>query len=299
MSVSRAIATAINKCKQWCRGGGGVTAATKAKACRALAQWEKMKARNMSELELAEGDDADEVARKIVEDWNISRKSLQKLLDDSETNVQGIINRAGSIELKKAGFSPEWKSDTELIASYLEDRGAEFIRAIDETVKEELKVFLANAIREEVPQDEIANRVREHFDEFPDWKANRVVRSEVRNAYNFGTLAAGEQAGIKKVQAKDAQLGDTDQTCVERNGKIFDIAEALSETLDEHPNGTLEWILLKQQNLSIKYIEEMPEGIDSLAYFDDENDIIYIREDIPVEVEKQYLLQLGDILANE
>ncbi|GHI91738.1 NUDIX hydrolase [Streptomyces olivaceus] len=41
---SRAIATAVNRVKQWCRGGGDVKADTRAKACAALAEWEAKRA---------------------------------------------------------------------------------------------------------------------------------------------------------------------------------------------------------------------------------------------------------------
>ena len=44
MDTSRAIATAVSRCKVWCAGGGDVDADTKAKACAAIAQWEKKKA---------------------------------------------------------------------------------------------------------------------------------------------------------------------------------------------------------------------------------------------------------------
>ncbi|MEU2134411.1 hypothetical protein [Streptomyces sp. NPDC018352] len=41
---SRAIATAVNRAKQWCRGGGDVKADTQAKACVALGEWEAKRA---------------------------------------------------------------------------------------------------------------------------------------------------------------------------------------------------------------------------------------------------------------
>ncbi|MCX5431868.1 hypothetical protein OHU11_29915 [Streptomyces sp. NBC_00257] len=41
---SRAIATAVNRAKQWCRGGGDVKADTQAKACAALGEWEAKRA---------------------------------------------------------------------------------------------------------------------------------------------------------------------------------------------------------------------------------------------------------------
>ncbi len=43
MDPSRAIATAISRCKVWCAGGDGVKPDTKAKACAAVAEWEKLK----------------------------------------------------------------------------------------------------------------------------------------------------------------------------------------------------------------------------------------------------------------
>lgn len=43
-TVSRAIATAISRCKVWAAGGGNVKPDTQAKAASAIAQWEKMKA---------------------------------------------------------------------------------------------------------------------------------------------------------------------------------------------------------------------------------------------------------------
>ena len=45
MTISHAIAAAINRVKKWAAGGGGVSAATRAKAAKAVAQWEKMKAK--------------------------------------------------------------------------------------------------------------------------------------------------------------------------------------------------------------------------------------------------------------
>jgi hypothetical protein len=125
------------------------------------------------------------------------------------------------------------------------------------------------------------------------------VRSEIRNGYNFATLIAGEQSGVKIAQAKDAQLGDTDEVCMERDGNFFTINEALKESLTEHPNGTLEWILMPgRDNLSLQYVENMPDDSDSLAYFDEENNIVYLLNDISKEAEKLYLRQLGETLQN-
>lgn len=46
MTTSRAIATAVSRCKVWCAGGDGVKADTKVKACAAVAEWEALKVRS-------------------------------------------------------------------------------------------------------------------------------------------------------------------------------------------------------------------------------------------------------------
>jgi hypothetical protein len=45
MDRSRAISIAISRCKLWAAGGGNVNADTRAKAAKAVAQWEAMKAK--------------------------------------------------------------------------------------------------------------------------------------------------------------------------------------------------------------------------------------------------------------
>jgi len=42
-SISQSIAIAVGRVKTWARGGGGVTAKTRAQAAKALAQWESKK----------------------------------------------------------------------------------------------------------------------------------------------------------------------------------------------------------------------------------------------------------------
>lgn len=46
MSISRAIATAVSRVKMWAAGGDNVDPDTRAKAAKAVAQWEALKARS-------------------------------------------------------------------------------------------------------------------------------------------------------------------------------------------------------------------------------------------------------------
>lgn len=238
----------------------------------------------------------EEEARRIAGGWEFPRKRLDTILEDSQGILRRVIGRAGNVELRSGGFNPDYDPDNENVAAWLDERGLELVRAIDETIREEVRTYLAQAIEAGQSLEEIANGVRNHFADWPDWKADRLVRTEIRNSYNYATLAAGEQAGVRIVQARDALRGPTDEECEERNGQFFTIQEAFGEIAREHPNGTLAWQYTNRENLSIQRVEEIPNDSDALALFDNETDTIYLRNDIPLEVEQNYLLQLGDTL---
>lgn len=293
-SVSHAIATAVSKCKEWCAKGN-------AKACKAIAQWEKMKIHaaeeNLIEINLDE-DEVSKLAYRIVSRWNYSRNKTKKLTQETKDLIKEVIARAGSRELQRIRTTGNWKPDTDSVAAYLEERGSLYVDAIDETVKDELGSFIANEIRSGKSNEQIAQAVREHFSDFPSWKADRLVRSEVRDAYNFATLEAGQQAGVKVVQAKDAQYGDTDEECMNRDGQFFSIPKALTETLREHPNGTLEWKLIPDiQSVNEITVEasELDDG--EVAYFDDDTNTIVLSNEATEEEIKEFKTLLGDVLT--
>jgi hypothetical protein len=256
---------------------------------------------NLGELALAEDDTTDSLANRIVNKWKYPRKRIETLLSDTESLVKKIMARAAEREIRRIRLKPDWEPSSEQVAQFLEDRGAQYVSAIDDTTRDELKTFLANQIRQGLSVDQIATAIREHFSDFPGWKADRVARTEVQTAYNFATLTAGERVGIKVVQARDSQLGEerSDPDCIARNGRFFTIGDAMSEVLTEHPNNTLEFILTKRENLSVVHVDQMPEGEESLANFDSENGMIYIQKNIPDSVEQNYLIALGDTLENE
>lgn len=242
-------------------------------------------------------DEAEKTADEIIDSFNYSDSKLKTLFGDSKDILKKVINRASSQEMRRANLSTDNKPSAEEVAEFLDDRGANYVKAIEETTREELKSFLAQAIRNNQTKEEIIAGFVEHFAEFPEYRARRIVRSEIRDAYNFATLLSGEKAGIKVVQAKDAQFGDTDADCIERNGRFFRISQALSETLKEHPNGTLEWVLIPgRDSVDVVQASELPDN-DSVAYFDDEASTIYMKNDIPQSVEKNFLLSVGAALS--
>ena len=90
MSISRAIATAVSTVRRWARGGDNVKPDTRAKAARAVAQWEAMKARTKTDL--AEQVDLAFADRKPPYDYKhgwIPISPQAKALDKNRSKLKG------------------------------------------------------------------------------------------------------------------------------------------------------------------------------------------------------------------
>jgi len=75
--------------------------------------------------------------------------------------------------------------------------------------------------------------------QFDKARAELVARTETMLGYNSSNLMGYGEMGVSMVEAVD---GDFDPECADRNGQVFSIEDA--QAVDEHPNGTLDWIPL-------------------------------------------------------
>ena len=246
-------------------------------------------------------DEAKKIAERILESWSFGIEKTRGLIDRTKEKVLDIIGRAGSRELERIRTNPDWQPDSDSVAEYLDERGLLYTKAINDTVRKEVASFLAEQIRQSKSSQEIADGVREHFsDSFPGWKATRLVRSEIRDAYNFATLEAGQQAGIKVVQAKDAQLGDTDEYCEERNNQFYSMPEAFIETLKEHPAGTLEWKLIPDvESISEVVVSASEIAEEEIGFYDEESETIYFTDEATEFEVSEFRALLGEMLFSE
>lgn len=227
------------------------------------------------------------------------RYNFDRVIDKTIGNLKKIMSRAGTVELRKAHRTTESWNPNDAAAEWATRHGAKLVEGVSNSVRKELRTFLGNEIKEGYSNAEIADHIRAHFSQFPDWKADRLARTETMFAYNFATLIAADSVGISRVQAIDAQHGPTDvDPCERRNGKIYDIQAALSETANEHPNGTLAWRLLRQTNLSVEKVPRSEIGNDRLAWYDPISDKIYMAEDIEPDQEESYLCMIGEHLCD-
>lgn len=84
----------------------------------------------------------------------------------------------------------------------------------------------------------IANGVLENgLPVFGDARAEMLARTETALSYNRSSLLGYKEYQIKYVQAID---GDEHEPCQSRNGREYEVDEALG--MADHPNGTLDWV---------------------------------------------------------
>jgi hypothetical protein len=232
-------------------------------------------------------------AARMISGWAGSDRwpnVLERTLDIMER----MARRAARIELKRVNLStPADQSDLD---DWLRDHIADFATKVAETTRTEVRDFVAARLADGITdREDIVRMAQEHFNEFPEWKADRLVRTEVRDVYNAATLLAARAAGIDRVQASDAQeSSDTDTDCVERDGRIFTVDEAMRE--QEHPNGTLAWKLVPATNLSIERVEIGAD--DPIGRYDAETETIYLSAQATPEQERDYLKIIGDFLRS-
>lgn len=233
-------------------------------------------------------DETSDKIDKLLENWDFD---FSDKITGIDQRVRDIMKRAGNIELSKIGFPSEFEINGEA-ENWAREHGAFLAKTIGDTTKAELRTFLAAELAAATSVSELADKIRNKFEAFPDWKATRLARTETSQAYNFGTLFAGMENGIKKVQAIDAQGAHKDAECVERNGRIFNITEALN--IIDHPNGTLEWNLIKSDNLSVKQFDT--DDTDFMAFYDEPSETIYLSSELSEEAAQEYLIGIVDVI---
>lgn len=238
------------------------------------------------------------VAEQIVAGWDWPTSRIESLSEASVGVLKRVMGVAARRELRNVERNSAFDIDADEVSTYLSGREEVFENAITETTKNDFVTFVAAKLADGYSANQIGAEVLDHFGNTPNSRANRIARAEIRDAYNFSMLVAGEQAGFNTVQAHDDNLGTSDPECVARDGSFFSIQDALVENTKEHPYGTLYWSYSGRDNLS-EVREEFPEDSENLAYFDDKSGIIYIDPSVSEKERSEYLKSLGAIFEYE
>jgi hypothetical protein len=238
---------------------------------------------------------AEAAMKKIMDGWSQASDELEKLRERSAEIIRKMVDRGTRLDAKRTRIEVDIDDDD--IESFVTEQVGRLIRLTDKTFKEEMRGFVIDAIRDGQGPGEIADGITAHFEGFPTTRADRIARSETRDAVNAATLLSGQAAGIRYVRATDGE--DFDEDCAARNGRLYTVREAWREMRKEHPNGTLGFDLIPRANFSIEYVSEMPDGApdESVAYFDEDSETAFIV--FNSDGTDDYLMALGDWLVNQ
>jgi hypothetical protein len=243
---------------------------------------------------------ADKAARAIIKSWSQSSEKLTELKEKSAVILRKVLARQFDLTKRETGLPSNWDDKVDDIDEWLENQTGRLIRLTSSTVRDELRAFIGDQIVEGKSSVEIADEIRAHFTGFEGHKADRVARSEIRDAVNAATLLNGEAASIRYARATDGENFDKD--CADRNGKLYTIKEAWSQIRKEHPYGTLGFKLLPRASFSVETVAVLPDGAgddpDTTAWFDASTDTAFMLMAQPEEDKDDFLRQVGDLVMS-
>lgn len=163
-------------------------------------------------------------------DWEAYHASVEKTLTEAFGEIVAIQGARGA---KRAGGS--FDIDDPFVKKQLTGYVGERIVSLDDTSKANVSEMIRSMIEGGVGVadlgDRIAEKVRERFEGFADWRADRIARSETAIAYNTGNLLGYHQNDVEEVEVID---GDDDEECRAAHGQVWPLEKALAEPI-AHP----------------------------------------------------------------
>lgn len=243
---------------------------------------------------------AEKMARDLLKSWGQSSEVLEELSSRSRDLLSKILDRQVKLTFLHTNLKGDMDAKTDDIEEFLNNQVGRLIKLTHGTVKDELRAFLTDQIREGLTADEIADQIRAHFTGFEGAKADRVARSETRDVVNAATLLAGESIGLRYTRASDGTQFDAE--CSDRDGKLFTIREAWKEMRKEHPYGTLGFDLIPRMSFSVQPVAVLPgeagEDPDCTCWFDATTDTAYMLMDQPPEDKEEFLSNVAELVLS-
>jgi hypothetical protein len=166
-------------------------------------------------------------------DWKSYHETVGTALSDT---VGMVVATQGARAAAEAGgkFKPNDPFMQKHMTGYVGDR----IVSLDDTTKADVETLIRGVLDsgDEITStelgDKIGDLVKEKFDGYADWRADRIARSETSIAYNYGTAFGYKQSGVEEVVISD---GDGDPECAAVNGTTQTLEWFLANPI-AHPN---------------------------------------------------------------
>lgn len=108
------------------------------------------------------------------------------------------VEQSGKDALRELGLSLSFNLQNPRVRQFIEEQGLEKAKTVIETLKEEIKISLSAGVDAGESIEELRKRIQEIFTPFQTagYKAERIARTEVIGASNFGTLEAYKQSDL-------------------------------------------------------------------------------------------------------
>lgn len=172
----------------------------------------------------ANGDDflppSDEVARKATEETS-------KVVN---ATIQGAVETASKLldtEIELLEVDPK-------VLEIVANRNQAIVGAT-ETMANEVRDLIADGIAEGETEKQLKERVRSYFVDAKDSKAKSIARTETAAAFNNGTLASYQEAGVGWVEWSAANDGETRASHKGADGEVVALGDTFSNGLT-HPH---------------------------------------------------------------
>ncbi len=179
----------------------------------------------------AQGRDFKKRFATLKKDWSNIKEAVNprgpewgKLFDLSAqqtiSTFQGPIDQAVAAALAAGGrrviaelsASIAFDLENPRAVAYMKDRGAEMVTKINETTRKDLSDLLSASIENGDSYGDIARGISEMFgDDFPDWRAEMIARTETGNAYCQGSLEAARQMSDAGLEMEKSWLTAGDE----------------------------------------------------------------------------------------
>lgn len=243
----------------------------------------------LADEELLRGDRVVQWVERAMKKWMPKQETIETYSKDVRRTLGKVFDRSAGQHIKNLRSNAKLSSVDKIAADWLDDQGAEAVKSIMNTTREQLARVLADGVREGKSAKEIAADIRTHFEAIPASRAVVIARTEVPRAYNFATVRAGLAAGVQRAQLIDGE--DHDSACKKRNGKIVPLDVAADEDLN-HPQCVFQVRLLPRAgaNLEVRYAA-LDGG--ALGRYDDETETILLAPGLSMDDEAAYLLAVG------
>jgi SPP1 gp7 family putative phage head morphogenesis protein len=165
---------------------------------------------------------------------------------------------------------PPQKAAADPVVDRILLKGAARVTDINATTRDAIAAIIADGVESDASLNEIIDSI-EAGAMFDEYRSELIARTELMFAYNASAIESYRDGGVQMLEAID---GDGDPECAERDGQTFSVDEA--DGIDDHPNGTLDWVPVFEGDVSEAPLEEKATTI-HLVY-DTEGRVVQIIE---------------------